>query len=68
MENELGVVDWQRCQRIKTPYRSIENYLQSNLKRRYDQHGIIGDRQLDAKVAIAAKLCQTPSNTSSTSR
>lgn len=61
MENEVHIIDWQLCQQIRSPYKSLESYLRANMKSRYDQHGIVGDDQLEVKIAIATKACQETS-------
>ncbi len=57
MEDEVHIVDWQKCQQNMSPYRGLEAYLEANTKPRYDQHGIIGDDQLNAKMSIASTVC-----------
>ena len=58
MQKEIRIIDWQTCETGETHYRSIEEYLQANTKSRYDQHGVIGDRQLELKVQIATQAVQ----------
>ena len=58
MKDELRIVDWKYCQQIRTPYRSIEMYLEANMRARYDHHGVIGDGMLQKKILIAIAECR----------
>ena len=47
---ELHVVDWAHCDMLETPYRQIEDYIQSGSKLQLDHHGLLMDPVLQAKL------------------